>query len=243
MTTPDPSQREPYCGNCGYVLTGATDSARCPECGRPLVEVLMRPVFTPKGGTRWSSRARLFGLPVVSVAFGPHGEEREGHARGFIAIGSRATGVVAVGGQARGVVAIGGFAMGGFTFGGLSLGLVSSVGGMSVGGLATGGWAIGALAQGGAAVGYVAQGGMVLGRLARGGWVMGAEVIGPGAGSSPAAREAFDALSWFFGGGGLSAGSFAVTFLTALVPLAAAAFVAAVLALLALGRGAGGAAR
>jgi predicted Zn-ribbon and HTH transcriptional regulator len=35
-------KNEPYCGNCGYVLTGATETSKCPECGRPLVEVLTR---------------------------------------------------------------------------------------------------------------------------------------------------------------------------------------------------------
>ena len=34
---------EPYCGNCGYLLKGAVESSKCPECGRPLtVGVLHR---------------------------------------------------------------------------------------------------------------------------------------------------------------------------------------------------------
>ena len=40
---------EPYCGNCGHRLTGLVDSSKCPECGRPLVEVLTR-------SGRWGSR-------------------------------------------------------------------------------------------------------------------------------------------------------------------------------------------
>ena len=35
MNAPPTSPDEPICGNCGYVLSGLTESSKCPECGRP----------------------------------------------------------------------------------------------------------------------------------------------------------------------------------------------------------------
>jgi predicted RNA-binding Zn-ribbon protein involved in translation (DUF1610 family) len=56
-------KNEPYCGNCGYRLTVATESSKCPECGRPLVEVLTRNSQAPMMGKRYRSKATLFGWP------------------------------------------------------------------------------------------------------------------------------------------------------------------------------------
>jgi len=41
--------RDPYCGNCGYSLRGLTESSKCPECGKPIVEVLQRDRPIPRG--------------------------------------------------------------------------------------------------------------------------------------------------------------------------------------------------
>jgi hypothetical protein len=190
--------REPYCSNCGYTLTGLTDSSKCPECGRPLVEVLTRAPRFYESGKRYRSRATLWGLPVIDIALGPKNGELRGRAKGIIAIGDIATGGIAIGGVARGIVAIGGVALGGFCFGGCSIGLFAALGGAAIGGLATGGAAIGALAAGGGAIGIVAQGGGAVGYIARGGSAVGVHTISMFR-ASPVAQSVFDSLRWFFG--------------------------------------------
>jgi hypothetical protein len=187
-----PGRNDPYCSNCGYALKGLTESSKCPECGKPLVEVLARPgqAFM-NAGRRYRSKATLFGWPVIDVALGPKDGEMRGHAKGIIAVGDIATGGIALGGMARGVVAVGGMAVGMFALGGMSVGLISATGGMAVGGLAAGGGAAGYFAAGGGAVGIVAQGGGALGVYTRDG-----RSFGPG---NPAAKL-FEEFSWFFGG-------------------------------------------
>jgi len=161
---------DPYCGNCGYSLKGLEDSSRCPECGKPIVEVLMRPEFAVRAGTRYRSKATLFGWPVIDIALGPSGNEKRGSARGIIAIGDLACGGIAIGGLARGIVAVGGIAIGIFPIGGMAIGLLVALGGLAASlGIANGGVSIGAVSCGGLAVGIVAQGGLALGMFARGG--------------------------------------------------------------------------
>jgi hypothetical protein len=192
-------EREPYCSNCGYKLTGLTESSKCPECGRPLVEILTRLHPMAESGKRFRSKATIFGLPVLDIAIGPkHGEPR-GKAKGFIAIGDMATGALAIGGLARGVVAIGGMAIGLFSMGGMSIGLIASLGGFSLGGLAAGGGALGFAAAGGGAVGYIAQGGGALGYFARGGSAIGVHRIDMSGANDAMAQAAFDQWRWLFG--------------------------------------------
>src|SRR5688500_10748883 len=189
---------QPYCSNCGYVLAGLTDSSKCPECGKPIVEVLTRPTDMPNFGKRYRSKATLFGFPVIEIAVGPKNGERYGKAKGIIAIGDVATGGIAVGGMSFGVVAIGGMSIGGCTVGGLSIGVLAGLGGAAVGALAAGGGAVGALANGGGAVGIMAQGGGALGVSTRD--FRGPRPLDGGA-------EAFDRFSWFFGAWPPGAGS------------------------------------
>ena len=108
--------RDPYCNNCRYSLVGLTESSKCPECGKPVVEVLERgPAF--RGGKRYRSSIVIFGLPLVHVALGPHEDEQRGRAKGIIAIGDIATGCLAIGGVATGGGAVGFVAQGGGALG------------------------------------------------------------------------------------------------------------------------------
>lgn len=168
----------PWCSNCNYNLTGLTESSKCPECGRPLVEVLQRPEWQPPrfAGRRYTSPVQIFGLPLVQIAIGPDGNERYGRARGIIAygdsavgllaIGGRTLGIISLGGVATGVVAFGGCAIGLLSFGGFALGILLAIGGAAVGGIAAGGGALGFVALGGGAIGYYARGGGVFAKFA-----------------------------------------------------------------------------
>src|SRR6516164_5317416 len=93
---------------------------------------------------RWHSRAVYMEEPLISIAVGADWSraERNGHARGIIAIGDIATGVIAIGGIARGLFSLGGIAIGIIALGGISLG-VFTVAGLALGAFGFGGVAIG----------------------------------------------------------------------------------------------------
>ena len=189
---------DPYCGNCGYLLKGLTESSKCPECGKPLVEVLQRGPMLFRN-RRYKSEIEIFGLPLVHIAFGPSETEPMGRARGIIAMGDIAVGLLAIGGFARGLIAFGGFALGLIAVGGFSLGLLGALGGFAAGGLACGGGAAGGIAVGGGAVGLIAQGGGVVGYYARGGGGFGRYVI-DAMRRDPEAIALFSRLDWLVGG-------------------------------------------
>ena len=215
---------KPFCAACGHDLSGAVTSASCPECGRPLVEVLVREHRL--GGSygkptrRYTSKRRVLGLPLLSIALGPDSAGKMGHAKGYFAVGDIATGVFAFGGLARGVVAFGGVSLGGVTFGGLSIGTCAAFGGGAVAllGSAVGGFAAGIVAAGGGAIGIIAQGGFAMGWLARGGaangvhaWSSAGSSTGSSAGSSAgrgssvpdaATQALFDQYAWLIGPSG-----------------------------------------
>jgi hypothetical protein len=189
--------RDPYCRNCGYSLKGLTESSRCPECGKPIVEVLERGPLAATG-RRYKSSIVIFGLPLIHIARGPYDDEKQGHARGIIAIGDVATGWLAIGGFARGIIAFGGVAVGVIAFGGLSIGLLLALGGGAVGGIAVGGGAVGGLAMGGGVAGFVAQGGGAVGYYAEGGAAWGRYVLTWNR-TDAEARRLFDTLASLIG--------------------------------------------
>lgn len=198
----------PICSACGYDLSGAVNSSSCPECGRPLVEVLVRDVFGTRRNLhfrRYRSKTQVFGMPLLSIATGVAEDGKPAHAKGFFAIGDIATGVFALGGLARGVIAFGGASFGVVTFGGLSFGALSAFGGLAIAwlGSAVGGFAAGVIAAGGGAIGLVAQGGLAIGWLARGGQARGVHTWGRGMPAPDAGTQAlFDQYSWLVGPSG-----------------------------------------
>lgn len=204
MAPPDIPIGAPYCGNCGYALADLSDASKCPECGRPLVEVLMRKTTGVNAvrAVRIKSEITVFGLPLYHIAFGARPEygERYGKARGVVAIGDLAMGGVAVGGSAFGVIAVGGGAFGLVSIGGMSVGLLGAIGGCALGGVAVGGGAVGVCASGGGAAGVVAQGGGAYGVYARGPGAFGTHVIAPNRGvNDPAATQMFSTLAPIMG--------------------------------------------
>jgi hypothetical protein len=191
--------RDPYCGKCGYSLVGLTESSKCPECGKPLVEVLTRDPAPVVRGRRYKSDLRIFGLPFIHVALGPHENQRIGVARGIIAVGDVAFGLLSLGGAASfGVIALGGgFGCGVVALGGCAFGLLAFAG-LALGGIAFGGAAIGGIALGGGAIGYIAEGGGAVGVYGRGGGVFATHVI-DFARRDPEAVRLFSDLSWLLG--------------------------------------------
>ena len=88
----------------------------------------------PKQGGEWTSKQRLFGLPLVHVASGyDPATGRIRIAKGIIAIGNVAVGGVAVGGVSLGVIAIGGVTAGIVSLGGVALALWMAFGAVTVG--------------------------------------------------------------------------------------------------------------
>lgn len=149
-----PADGSPYCGHCGYSFAGLSDSSRCPECGRPIVDVLMRPTFGRRRAVRYRSAATFMNVPLVCVALGPVAGERYGRAVGVIAVGEVATGVIACGLIARGVLCFGTLSFGVVSFGAMAFGVVA-LGGGAIGALAAGGFAAGGVAIGGCAIGFL----------------------------------------------------------------------------------------
>ncbi len=116
------------------------------------VESLADPGFRPQslassGPSRlryeYRSKARLWGLPLIHVAFG----QGTGFARGIFALGDMALGGVAIGGVALGGATLGGVSVGLISMGGVALALVA-IGGVAVGGLAAGDISAGLIAVG-----------------------------------------------------------------------------------------------
>lgn len=129
-------------------------------------------------GREWKSRATLFGLPIVHIAFGHNPRTKQKLiAKGIIAVGDVAVGGLAVGGTSIGVISMGGVALGVNALGGVAGGLQVAFGGVAFGGIAVGGIALALAAFGGGAFGMLAFGGAATGYVVGGGKCYGTYVL------------------------------------------------------------------
>ncbi|MFH1112383.1 MAG: hypothetical protein V1792_00545 [Pseudomonadota bacterium] len=89
-------------------------------------------------GYYWKTRANLFGLPLVCIAFGSDPQGKTRVAKGFLAIGQFAVGVITLAQFGVGIVGIGQFAFGVAAVGQLALGMLAGFGQISIGMFAVG---------------------------------------------------------------------------------------------------------
>lgn len=122
----------------------------------------------------YTSRRKIFGLPLLSVRFG-HGRNscRETLAVGIVAVGNFSVGVISIGVISAGLLPIGMIALGGMALGMVSIGAVAfgavAIGYLAVGASALGVYAVGAAAQGlCVAVGAAAKAAAAVGLNAKG---------------------------------------------------------------------------
>lgn len=78
------------CRECGREVS--TEAVSCPACGAPW------PAREQWAGSgfEWKSDKRLFGIPLVHVAFGRDARGKRRVAKGFIAVGQFAVGLVTI---------------------------------------------------------------------------------------------------------------------------------------------------
>ena len=191
------TNQAPKCTKCSYSFADLTTLERCPECGASVLESLAAEQHRDSGRRITSSKI-VWGLPLYEIVTVPGRLPGSNHARGWIAIGPKATGVVAIGAYSRGIISIGAMSFGGISLGAMSIGILS-LGSMAIGGITTGAVAIGAYAQGVVSVGVAAQGNVAIGVFASGKIVIAPAEI---AGKSTATMSAnfFDSVSSVIGG-------------------------------------------
>jgi hypothetical protein len=99
-------------------------------------------------GFEWKTRAQLWGLPLVCIAFGADSRGRPRVAKGWIALGQFAVGVVVVAQFGLGLISLGQVALGVAAGGQLAVGLVTGMGQMAIGAFAVGQVVIGVYGKG-----------------------------------------------------------------------------------------------
>lgn len=98
--------------------------------------------------TKWRTRASVFGIPLICIAYGTDDKGKPCVAKGLIAIGQFAVGLVAIGQVGIGLIGFGQFAVGVLAFGQLAVGLLAGFGQLAVGTFAGGQLVVGKFARG-----------------------------------------------------------------------------------------------
>lgn len=101
-----------------------------------------------RAGFHWKTRAGLFGIPLICVAFGSDENGRMRVAKGFVAIGQIAFGGIAVAPLGIGIIAVGQLAVGLLAFGQLAVALGAGFGQFAAGFFAIGQFVAGHYAMG-----------------------------------------------------------------------------------------------
>lgn len=126
------------CRECGRQIS--TQSRFCPGCGAPYPS---RPVWTGSGRD-WKSRTRVFGIPLVHVAYGRDNQGGLRVAKGIIAVGQFGVGLITIAQFGVGIL----FGVGQFIFGLTALAQFAGALLVGVGQLATGVLAVGQVVAG-----------------------------------------------------------------------------------------------
>jgi hypothetical protein len=134
------------CRECG---NGVSDNAvSCPQCGAP------HPAVKDWAGTGidWKSGAKIFGIPLIHIAFGRDRNGKRRVAKGVIAIGQYAVGLFTAAQFGIGIIfGVGQFMMGLTVLAQFAGGLVIAVGQIAAGVITVGQFVVGiyGLAQAG----------------------------------------------------------------------------------------------
>lgn len=99
-------------------------------------------------GFLWKTRAKLFGIPIVCIAFGTDERGKILVAKGFLAIGQFAVGVIAIGQFGLGIVSLCQVALGVIAAAQLGVGLLAGFGQIAIGTFAVGQLVVGEYARG-----------------------------------------------------------------------------------------------
>jgi hypothetical protein len=100
-------------------------------------------------GLYWKSRASLFGVPLVCIAFGPDENGRTRVAKGFIAVGQFAVGLITLAQFGVGILfGVGQFVIGVAVLGQFCAGLIAAFGQFAAGAFAIGQFVAGVYAIG-----------------------------------------------------------------------------------------------
>jgi hypothetical protein len=131
------------CRECGREVS--RDAFSCPQCGAPRPSLLE----WTDAGFEWKSQRRIFGIPLVHVAFGSDARGKLRVAKGLVAVGQFGVGLVTVAQFGVGVIfGFGQFILGLSVLSQFAAGLLVGVGQLATGVFAVGQFVVGIYGMG-----------------------------------------------------------------------------------------------